>query len=173
MTLRNLLAMAAVGASLTLAHISPTNAATITWDVSVVLGDGGSVGGLFTVDTTAASLLSVNLSTTAGSVLPGSLYTGLVGSSITSTEVSFLDTTSTISLTLTLNSGSLFVPAISLAITAVEFVVCPPDLSCNFRGGDGTISATPVPAALPLFATGLGALGLLGWRRRRRTLAAH
>ena len=28
--------------------------------------------------------------------------------------------------------------------------------------------ATPIPAALPLFATGLGALGLLGWRRKRR-----
>ena len=26
---------------------------------------------------------------------------------------------------------------------------------------------TPLPAALPLFATGLGALGLLGWRRKR------
>jgi len=29
-------------------------------------------------------------------------------------------------------------------------------------------TATPLPAALPLFATGLGGLGLLGWRRRRR-----
>jgi hypothetical protein len=26
--------------------------------------------------------------------------------------------------------------------------------------------ATPLPAALPLFATGVGGLGLLGWRRR-------
>jgi hypothetical protein len=29
-------------------------------------------------------------------------------------------------------------------------------------------SPTPVPAALPLFATGIGALGLLGWRRKRK-----
>jgi hypothetical protein len=28
--------------------------------------------------------------------------------------------------------------------------------------------ATPLPATLPLFATGLGALGLLGWRRKRK-----
>jgi hypothetical protein len=27
---------------------------------------------------------------------------------------------------------------------------------------------TPLPAALPLFATGLGALGLLGWRKKRK-----
>jgi len=49
-------------------------------------------------------------------------------------------------------------------------------------GGDGIVlddfsfngsAATPIPATLPLFATGLGALGLLGWRRKRKaTLAA-
>jgi hypothetical protein len=33
---------------------------------------------------------------------------------------------------------------------------------------------TPPPAALPLFAGGLGAIGLLGWRRKKKpaTLAA-
>jgi hypothetical protein len=35
-----------------------------------------------------------------------------------------------------------------------------------------TSSATPLPAALPLFATGLGALGLLGWRRKRKNSGA-
>ena len=30
---------------------------------------------------------------------------------------------------------------------------------------------TPIPAALPLFATGLGGLGLLGWRRKRKIAA--
>jgi len=30
-------------------------------------------------------------------------------------------------------------------------------------------AATPLPAALPLFATGLGALGLIGWKRERRS----
>lgn len=30
---------------------------------------------------------------------------------------------------------------------------------------------TPLPPALPLFATGLGALGLLGWRRKRKAVA--
>ena len=32
--------------------------------------------------------------------------------------------------------------------------------------------SSPLPAALPLFATGLGALGLLGWRRKRKAQAA-
>jgi hypothetical protein len=29
------------------------------------------------------------------------------------------------------------------------------------------VDVVPAPAALPLFATGLGALGLLGWRRKK------
>jgi hypothetical protein len=33
-------------------------------------------------------------------------------------------------------------------------------------------AATPLPAALPLFATGLGGLGLFGWRRKRKNAAA-
>jgi hypothetical protein len=29
-------------------------------------------------------------------------------------------------------------------------------------------TSTPLPAALPLFATGIGAMGFVGWRRKRR-----
>ena len=36
----------------------------------------------------------------------------------------------------------------------------------------GSIAETPLPATLPLFASGLGALGLLGWRRKRKSTAA-
>ena len=37
--------------------------------------------------------------------------------------------------------------------------------------GNGPVSSTPLPAALPLFTLGLGALGLLGWRRKRKAQA--
>jgi hypothetical protein len=38
--------------------------------------------------------------------------------------------------------------------------------------GQMTITAiTPLPGALPLFATGLGALSLLGWRRKKKATA--
>jgi hypothetical protein len=33
---------------------------------------------------------------------------------------------------------------------------------------DVSVTPTPLPAALPLFATGIGGLGLLGWRRKRK-----
>jgi hypothetical protein len=35
-------------------------------------------------------------------------------------------------------------------------------------GNAAPLPETPLPAALPLFATGLGAMGLLGWRRKRK-----
>ena len=42
----------------------------------------------------------------------------------------------------------------------------------NNPGGEirGQLNAVPLPGALPLFATGLGALGLLGWRRKRKAV---
>jgi CHRD domain len=41
-------------------------------------------------------------------------------------------------------------------------------------GGEirGQLAPVPLPPALPLFATGLGALGLLAWRRKRKADAA-
>jgi hypothetical protein len=42
----------------------------------------------------------------------------------------------------------------------------------NFKGLAFAPSPTPLPAALPLFVSGLGTLGLIGWRRRRKVCAA-
>jgi hypothetical protein len=41
----------------------------------------------------------------------------------------------------------------------------------NVVGSAATPAGTPLPAALPLFATGLGAFGLLGWRRKKKSAA--
>jgi hypothetical protein len=38
----------------------------------------------------------------------------------------------------------------------------------TWTGGPSSVAAVPLPAALPLFATGLGVMGLLGWRRKRK-----
>jgi hypothetical protein len=45
------------------------------------------------------------------------------------------------------------------------------DISGTWTTSLGAV-ATPLPAALPLFAGGLGVMGLLGWRRKRKASAA-
>jgi hypothetical protein len=38
----------------------------------------------------------------------------------------------------------------------------------NNNQGNADPVVTPLPATLPLFATGIGCLGLLGWRTKRK-----
>jgi len=49
-----------------------------------------------------------------------------------------------------------------------------PDFDAVMASISGTTAAAavPVPAALPLFASGLGVMGLLGWRRKRKAALA-
>jgi hypothetical protein len=57
--------------------------------------------------------------------------------------------------------------------TGCSFICGAPFTNPGFEGLATTLAAaeTPLPAALPLFATGLGGLGLLGWRRKRKAQA--
>jgi hypothetical protein len=41
-----------------------------------------------------------------------------------------------------------------------------------FEYANMTVSAVPLPAALPLYGAGLAALGFIGWRKRRKAAAA-
>jgi hypothetical protein len=64
-------------------------------------------------------------------------------------------------------NDSIITSGTDLSHTAVSFLFgTGPDFS-----KPGTLIITPLPAALPFFATGLGALGLLSWRRKRKNLA--
>ena len=70
---------------------------------------------------------------------------------------------------LTLNNFTGLSPSVASLIYS-QAAVDPPS---SFSSTTGTVSVTasnavPLPAALPLFATGLGALGLFGWRRKQR-----
>jgi hypothetical protein len=62
----------------------------------------------------------------------------------------------------------------SSTTNAFEFAsltaACGPEQPIN--GCVPPLATIPLPAALPLFATGLGALGLIGWRRKGRVATA-
>ena len=61
-------------------------------------------------------------------------------------------------------------------VTLTSGVNCGESTACNTTSTDTfgpnfETAATPLPAALPLFAGGLGLMGLLGWRRKRKAAA--
>jgi len=62
---------------------------------------------------------------------------------------------------------------VSLSATVDPTFTVPDGYTLLLSPGVGNgIGEAPLPAALPLFATGLGALGLLSWRRKRKAVAA-
>jgi hypothetical protein len=45
------------------------------------------------------------------------------------------------------------------------------DIEITHGASGNPVDPVPLPAALPLFATGLAGLGLLGWRRKKKAAA--
>lgn len=73
----------------------------------------------------------------------------------------------------TILSGTLFISGdatldISTIVFGENIVSDNLELLLTLPDGFTIPSATPLPAALPLFATGLGLVALLSWRKRRR-----
>jgi probable HAF family extracellular repeat protein len=56
-------------------------------------------------------------------------------------------------------------------LSAFLLTPCDTCVAVPYSGINFGVSGTPLPATLPLFATGLGALGLFGWRRKRKNAA--
>jgi hypothetical protein len=69
---------------------------------------------------------------------------------------------------LPLGSVSTFIPGGSALTPSVTVLYDGPSSDLLSISGSLVTSPVPLPAALPLFATGLGGLGLLGWRRKRK-----
>ena len=52
-----------------------------------------------------------------------------------------------------------------------NFLACIPALN-SFTLNVGSPTTVPLPGTLQLFLTGVGALGLLGWRSKKKAIAA-
>jgi hypothetical protein len=131
--------------------VQQTVATTIgqQYSLSFYVGNVNNVGGIFgttstvDVDVNGSQVLAAENSctTTCPSTLTWQLFTTTFIATSTSTVLAFLNGDPS-------NDTSNGLDNITLNAT--------------------TTSPTPLPGAFPLFATGLGALGLFGWRRKRK-----
>ena len=85
------------------------------------------------------------------------------GISLFTGEVDPTDPSAPFNLQLSLNAGDVLDFAVGFG-TDGTYYFDSTSISASISS-DPTV--VPVPAAVPLFATGLGALGLLGWRRKK------
>ncbi len=126
------------------------------------------------------SLLDITESYTAYTFLTSGVNAGPGGSDATSL---YLDGAADVAF-LTLRFSSALPSAGGTdQLNLAQLLICPDNTGCAL-GGNPTltlnkagyvttnVSATPIPAAFPLFASGLEALGLFGWRRKRKNVAA-
>jgi hypothetical protein len=163
--------------------LSPANATTYTYNVSFAISASDTVTGTIKTDCDICSLVGSDFSSWSFT-LPGigtitsSLGTGLFGLptylTASSTGISFNGPGNggpvTFSQTgvgaLNFEGGLITDYTLPLPGTVIDSLDV--DTNASFQIATMATSTTPLPAALPLFASGLGALGLLGWRRKRK-----
>ena len=165
------------------------SASTYSYSLVGTLSDGGSVSGNFAVDWgTSSGILNVSSLTITDPVFSGTVL------NLQSQQTQFGNCSGTSCAPFHLNSNPApFLLGINLAFSppdpngAISLLLLPSfsrvvaqrfsptfaDTTGDFTSASvtQTLIETPAPAALPLFATGLGALGLLGWRRKRKAAA--
>jgi len=199
--MRLALASAAAGlAAFALVGSAQASTAFIDFSVSFVGGDpmyaGATLntstafdfgGGLYQVNQVAtgdqSGLIAGNLVSLTSPVTYGSGSSGSTSLTKTWTDAFGTFTETMTSFTADRSSANAITLDFAGTLTSTSGINEPAFmiLSANQVGGPGhvvgwtltntSVSPTPLPAALPLFATGLGAMGLLGWRRKRKAAA--
>jgi hypothetical protein len=148
------------------------HAVTYAYTITGVFNDGGSLSGSFTYDEPTQLPAAFDLTSTNGSSLSGYHY------DLSNSDLSCIKSSPCLSIVsgsryMDLDFNNDFPPSFlgTLFFTGSEQS---DSGRRNVEGAFTPVSSTPLPAALPLFATGLGALGLLGWRTKRtaRSVAA-
>ena len=177
----------AIAAALFLA-ISPVHATTWTFDISVdgYFSSNLPVGAIDVTSTGSTGVVTVSLPTTysinefalnlqGGTVNPSSAYTVTTGSTSYGASTVYgpfntvLDGRFGNSLSFSIsNYAGLF--SVEVGNQPIWFAA---NVTKGFSGQTLVADAivTPLPGALSLFATGLGGLGLLGWRRKKKAQA--
>jgi hypothetical protein len=132
---------------------SLTTTAAVGWVFS-------NSGGVFTLDVLQGPGHAGPAHLIIGPPGPGALYSNTNGSIAgNGPHNPFLNQTATFTIDIPTLTAASLVTGATFSFGTTEGANLVP----------GVPSAVPLPAALPLFATCLGALGLLGWRRKRKT----
>jgi len=148
--------------------------------------DGTGIGTL-SLDVTAQKVVSVSINTTDGTIIKAGSYPGFSADSFTvaGTIGTLVFRTSDTALPgvagqiLTLQFGYFSLPylhigesLLTIGDESLYFFLC--GGLCATRTAIGSLilrdvtATTPVPATLPLLATALGGMGLIGWRRKHQ-----
>lgn len=142
----------------------------VAWGQPIAGGDGsyfafiqiaGTFSQTFTADQTGTLALNWLDAKRSNSGSPNTYTVSVNGNLLgtyTPTSISFVAETS---LPFSVIAGNSY---------TVMFQGTPPDTAdrTSFIDNVSLVVSTPVPATLPLFASGLGALGLFGWHSRRK-----
>jgi hypothetical protein len=154
--------------------IAPIAASAATFDFSFDTLTGYSGSGVFTSSDVSSPF---HITMVSGFVSDPNVNMG-VASAITGIDTTFDSPNNLLSYPVP--------PALTyLTGNGISFDTASAKYNLAWDGGDGiyelnqsififgnfTVTETPLPAALPLFAGGLGVLGLLGWRRKRKAAA--
>jgi hypothetical protein len=169
-----------VAATAAAAVLSPAHASTLTYDITLTQTYGTLITGSpladFTVTSTSFSIPSPTTGYQSEST--GSFSFTIAGKTYTSSAtIQFLGLGPTLNglYGFSNKEGEDTLSIGSLTSFQLSSTNSPVDDIPSTIGGTVTVTeltTTPLPAALPLFATGLGAMGLLGWRRKRKNAAA-
>ena len=140
--------------------VGPTTAGQIP----VILQGNNSI-----TQTTGSFNYEVDITTELNVTGQNANYYNSTGGSINTTLDLDLDTIYTVyMLAEAAVTADDFAQATALAIVDPTFTA-PSGYTIEYS--PGLISTTPLPATLPLLLAGLGAMGLVGWRRKRKTQA--
>jgi hypothetical protein len=195
MKMKSILAAAAIASALGFCAnaVTPVRAATV-FDLTGTFQDGATISGTLTIDTATGHVDAISVSflgVTYTSILLQESFTGNTAAGQTPNPVAYHVAFGTFAFPLI----DPYIRGTSAPDSLVGYTggplcsvttPCGPDQEGFFWLGTyrptpfqnigfqtGQLTAeTPLPAALPLFATGFGVLGLLGWRRKRKAQAA-
>ena len=135
------------------------NGVTITGGQSASNGDGGGIfnDGQLTLEN---SLVTANSAVNGGGIYNNGGILTLVNSTLEGNTAT------------NGNGGGIYNNGGMVNLANSTFLNNSASFGNDIYNNGGTVAVTPLPAALPLFATGLGAMGLFGWRRKRKPQAA-